>query len=549
MIRPLSLLIFFFALFQCLAACAFDDSDALPTFTASDFSSTLPPEWIPAAQLDRWSNLHACPTEVIRTDNTEQHPYNEHDATITRRLMDIYSWKAFVALNWPTADEVDERAAREGFFVESSGATLAEAITSGLNSLGEAEDNVVVELVSDKTRYKVGITRCKNPNSNWYPPNGSVWAVSRTAQFPSQNQISSANCPRWMTWHRRRDVLGLGGGFTPVPTQRTFCQDTPQAAQNSLSVSALADFNHLSQSDVPGQISDPLIDQNGNKVYYSVSMNDVSYCKLKELARHSHEPDSPGTTFPAGRSEESDFPGSTEIKTAWKVLVPGKDDPTRFINRKVRLPDDGDPNNLGRDCDADPKHCTWKENQIGLVGLHISHKSKFHMEWIWTTFEQIDNAPDESSLKSGQAQTQKFSFYSSTVPHNVVAPTLLTRTQPIDRDTTQLNLEVRQLLSEKHSVLQYYELVGTQYDPCNKVLKNEAIKFAVPQVLRNTVIEPYIPQKSSCIGCHSTAKLSKSCCADPNKCPDSDFSFLASGLNCSFAALMPPAATPTPTHK
>ncbi|MGY4566966.1 hypothetical protein [Bradyrhizobium sp. USDA 3256] len=32
-----------------------------------------------------------------------------------------------------------------------------------------------------------------------------------------------------------------------------------------------------------------------------------------------------------------------------------------------------------------------KTVQVGLVGMHIGHKSETSPQWIWATFEQIDN--------------------------------------------------------------------------------------------------------------------------------------------------------------
>ena len=33
----------------------------------------------------------------------------------------------------------------------------------------------------------------------------------------------------------------------------------------------------------------------------------------------------------------------------------------------------------------------WREVTVGLVGMHISHKSRSSPQWIWATFEQVDN--------------------------------------------------------------------------------------------------------------------------------------------------------------
>ena len=551
MTRRFRIRLILLALCQCFAAHAFEIREPLPTITLADLTSAVPPEWISKElRSGSWGRLHACETEQSRDGNNLRHPYNARDAAITKRLMDIYSWKTFVALNWPTADELEEQALKQGWYIESSGSTEAEAITNGLRQLNEIDDNVQIELLSETPPFKVGITRCRNDQASWYPLNGSVRANSKTVPFPSQSRISSANCPRWMTWHGRHDVFSLVG-FAPAVTPRSFCKDNPLVEQNTLSVSALADFNHMSHSQVGGNINDPLIDQNGNKVYYGISMNDVSYCTLKKISRHAHESDFPIPTFPAGEDEEFILPGATELKFAWKVLVPGRDDPGRFITMMVNVPNENDLSNRDQDCDSHPEKCSWTAKTVGLIGLHIVHKSKEHMEWIWSTFEQIDNDPDERIAKSGLGLINRYSFYGngSRYVHNALAPTELTRTQEIAPDTAQLNAEARRLLRKKKSVLQYYQLVGTQYDPCNYDVKSDAVRYAVPQVLRNTVIEPYIPQNSSCMGCHSAAKLSSSCCVKPDDCPDSDFSFLASGLNCVFTSLIRAPDSGTASHK
>ena len=35
-----------------------------------------------------------------------------------------------------------------------------------------------------------------------------------------------------------------------------------------------------------------------------------------------------------------------------------------------------------------------EEKKVALVGLHFVHKTKSRPQWIWTTFEHIDNVPD-----------------------------------------------------------------------------------------------------------------------------------------------------------
>lgn len=174
---------------------------------------------------------------------------------------------------------------------------------------------------------------------------------------------------------------------------------------------------------------------------------------------------------------------------------------------------------------------------VGLVGMHIAHKTRDHVQWIWSTFEQVDNLRANSLPEGGQT---KPSFYDPSCPPTqcpVNCPpaagknSQFTRDPAIAPDTAQLNTNVQQVLRTKNSTLQYYELVGTQYIPTNS--KGPP----TPAVLRNTVIEPYmtgvsctvIPQghPSSCLGCHQTATIPAPGCPTPNgNCSSADFSFL-----------------------
>lgn len=57
------------------------------------------------------------------------------------------------------------------------------------------------------------------------------------------------------------------------------------------------------------------------------------------------------------------------------------DDPKRYFAREVII-----YNELKGECDPQPR-------LMGLVGLHIVQKTFWAPQWIWTTFEHIDNVP------------------------------------------------------------------------------------------------------------------------------------------------------------
>jgi hypothetical protein len=424
-----------------------------------------------------------------------------------KRLMDMFSWQEFIALSWPV----------------SSQRTVDETNLS-----------------------------CRQGSKEMF---GSPWKPA--SQFPTESEIGPDNCPRWMTWHNRREILP---GAPQNPPNR--CEAAPDAARSPLDVTSKVGFNDfrgtLTASKVPS-MNAALIDQNGNKVYYDILINESTYHTLECFQRLTNTPEHMLLDFQHGERLGAGgpvVPGATELKFAWRVLDAEKDKDrrSRFIIRKVRIPDDNDPVNRNKNCETDS--CKWKPVDVGLVGIHIVHKSRDHAQWIWSTFEQVDNDPDESApIATPSADAgSKFSFFGNCTtckhnepPEHSEEKSQLTRTEEIAPDTVDLNRRVQQMLRGKGSVLQYYELVGTQYDPTQELLQPEMA--ATPSVLRNTVIEPYVETRltkiPSCIGCHfRNAKVSDSCCnltlTAPGRC-FADFSFLLGRIECA-ASTQPPSS-------
>jgi hypothetical protein len=98
-----------------------------------------------------------------------------------------------------------------------------------------------------------------------------------------------------------------------------------------------------------------LYDQKGNVVLYNVLYQDKE-CHLTD----------------AGQFQ----PNTTELKTSWRILT-AKDDPSRYYTMQASI--EG----------IRPKPVT-----LGLVGFHLVINTKKHPEFVWATFEHVDNAPN-----------------------------------------------------------------------------------------------------------------------------------------------------------
>jgi hypothetical protein len=227
--------------------------------------------------------------------------------------------------------------------------------------------------------------------------------------------------------------------------------------------------------------------------------------------------------FPCGAPNVPTI-GAIVVKAAWKMLNDDEIKSGHFHKKDMLIYSPTDKN-------RQPLKAT-----MGLVGLHIVHKSQDSQQWTWSTFEQVDNAPEYDDLHAGH----KYSFYSPVVPKQKINtpppppwdPTTvepaerraqIVRMIPITREAKKLNDLFQNKLSrvDSKSVWQYYQLVSTQWptikvpncglDPV-KERKAPVDPSAVPapNFLGNSTLESYIQghvpnTSSSCMECHMNA--------------------------------------------
>ena len=115
-----------------------------------------------------------------------------------------------------------------------------------------------------------------------------------------------------------------------------------------------------------------------------------------------------------------------------------------------------------------------KKVRVGLIGMHIAHKSKTSPQWIWATFEQVDNL-DVDSVSHPKLRPSLFNPDCPTcVPNQqpskktdgewIPSPkTQAWRAIPIPGDKRTLNAQAQAVLAKIGSPLQYYELIDTQW--------------------------------------------------------------------------------------
>jgi hypothetical protein len=294
----------------------------------------------------------------------------------------------------------------------------------------------------------------------------------------------------------------------------------------------------------------PLIDRNLNFAVFEVSINPVEadFITANNLttkagiakagkAPNPNKPHQLALTLPSSSMASKQI-GSMEIKTCWRILDSAKGDIlSRYYTRDAVI-------SIAAKNSISNKAFTIKA-KVGLVGMHIIRKTTEFGNWIWSTFEQVDNTAD--NLQQAQnnlpnAPKYPYSFYypqslglqpnnpADTLPgeggtykFDTVAPyakryavaigsehfgqavygTQAVRMFPVYYRTEEVNNLWRSKL--KGTVWENYKLIGTQW--ATSTLTPGKGLPAAPGMLGNTTLETFELNNSSCVSCHNFASV------------------------------------------
>ena len=339
----------------------------------------------------------------------------------------------------------------------------------------------------------------------------NAWQMFLAVNWPTNNQNrpalritdTSFGAPRWTLWHNSSTIFQVNGappqqacgqspatgflalsrdlsrpvskGLTPFTLQANEAAN-PRATRFLGVISAVGELNVANiGDDIQQAFTGPLVDQYGNFVYYEIMIdpNEVKYLCGNKLYNINGQIDfskaGGKVDMPTGHPDQ-DSSGSFELKLAWRIMKPCDptkpkdpcDDMSRFFVEDAYIKDQGpDGAELQR------------KVKVGLVGMHIAHKSETSPQWIWATFEQVDN------LNVDQVAHPKLhaSFNDPNCPICVTdvqpqqnaqkvyprIPVQVSRTIPIPADKVALNAQVAAAFARNGSVWQYYQLIDTQW--------------------------------------------------------------------------------------
>jgi hypothetical protein len=236
---------------------------------------------------------------------------------------------------------------------------------------------------------------------------------------------------------------------------------------------------------------------------------------------------SPGLNLPDGTPATAQYGplGAIETKAAWIELDDPKDWPRYKTAKAVVMYPKSKP----------------KTVVVGLVGLHIIHKTALGQQFIWATFEHIENCPDKDQV-ANKKLAPRYTYYNpncnpqtdyykcvenanpttaGSPPNPYGAPIQVVRQTPISSrandNVTGLNEAVWNVISNANpqSVFLNYQLVNTlwsnQSTPIGAGARTPLFAGQLSpgpsqEPVANTTLETYV-QNLTCLACHASAPI------------------------------------------
>lgn len=308
------------------------------------------------------------------------------------------------------------------------------------------------------------------------------------------------------------------GGATPSAWSDASAPSLPcpNAKAGDFILSSFTKFGNVGEAGI-GTLTAILIAENGTFVRYLAAYNQTEFQAILTnkwfLAANLPGPGA-SLTFPDG---------AMDVKSAW-IDMTNVPHPERYHTRTAWLQDP-----ISGTCSTTPV-------TVGLVGLHIVQKTSSRPQWIWSTFEQVDNVPPPNYVppQPPAKPTQTFTFNDGTAtkmlpalpaayvwsnaiqspppPINIQRLTPINDDPNVSRNTVATNAIWRQALSQKNSVWQFYQLTMTQWPtatPPNPTLAgtpgNTFPGTGASSAFANTTLETWDQTaiRAGCMNCHT----------------------------------------------
>jgi hypothetical protein len=335
-------------------------------------------------------------------------------------------------------------------------------------------------------------------------------------------KFSDLGPPRvWESWKARYEVF-VPGARRPEAWASFDGLNPCGGIGNEVKIlSAFSHFHDFNQAAFTlARLANPLIAQNRTHTRYEVRFNREQFDTIVDnewyIKKKLPTKDNPGTFND----------GSIEIKAAWRILIAADKEDVRkrfYVAKDALVFDPGETAKAGT--------VVCLKRDIALVGFHIVTKTKLRPQWIWSSFEHVDNVPPVGSGNDREPDAKDvpapYSYHSGRPPQELVPrnapdavnaanfnpnpdPMQVIRQRSIHPETMRMNRDYWALPEIKGSVWANYMLVMTQWPSAPGVPSptNDGSPFprSVPATrtnTANTTMETYQQRpQSSCMACH-----------------------------------------------
>lgn len=404
---------------------------------------------------------------------------------------DIFSWKTFIALNWPATENGDPDSTL-CFGQHSRTTTVWQnwmPSTKIFVPAGQKPAPWKTGKYSPVQYYglRAGATENANKPGNFHPLNSGNFSTLRIAKADSSFTIFGADqypvvdknhmYTLFENFYNKQayDYIVQSKLYNKAGQQQ-FVKSWPSNTKG---------FTFKINNDTVN------IEKNFHRAYFPVG-------NVKDSSKSSGD-----TTYSFTKNE-----GAVIIKSAWVVLIDSSEY-KNYFTRTVNIKEKG----------------KTKTITLGLVGMHIIHKVAEVTQWVWSSFEHVDNAPlidpktGKAILEPGvdylyfNEQDDDTSHYNKHTD-SIYQPnpfsrksSQVVRLYPALKSTDSINALFHNAIAKdnKNSVWLHYRLVGTQWS-FNPRLFTPGYNYK-PALLGNAILETYIQKTSSCMGCHADARF------------------------------------------
>jgi len=352
----------------------------------------------------------------------------------------------------------------------------------------------------------------------------------------------------WETLKSRYELFQVGtdGDPLPAPAWASYAGRNPcgEGFDNRVKTLAsfvpYADFNQASFT--LGEFLNPLVAQNRTYVRYEIRVNELEY---DAIASNGWGMDKklPDETHPAKLPV-----GAIAVKAAWRLLT---DADTPAVRSRYYVVKDAEVTDVAKNLAAGRVVCSKAD--VALVGFHIAIKTRYRPQWLWSTFEHVDNVPPVGEGEAREPDARDagapYSFYDPSQPDRRLPllgspaslpvslsnppkadpePMQVRRRHPIHASTMALNRAYWGLPGIRGTVWEHYMLVASQWptapnppgpkndgtyfpgltlspDTPREPYQSEDPSLENKENLANTTVETYLQDApSSCMACHAS---------------------------------------------